>query len=117
MYGGLPPACRPLWRVGGPVVPPGSAWRPNKLFLLVERPWKGLGILRKFQKMHLFTKIYFNHEIIGDQNVFIESFPLNGHVNDNRFYRFKIWGEISVFLPWQQKTPSVFKELIPSKLL
>jgi hypothetical protein len=27
-----------LWRVGGPVAPPGSAWRPNKLFLLVGMP-------------------------------------------------------------------------------
>jgi hypothetical protein len=36
--GGLLSAWRPLWRVGGTVVPPGSAWKPNKLFLLVGRP-------------------------------------------------------------------------------
>jgi hypothetical protein len=27
---------------GGPVAPPGSAWRPNKLFLLVGKPWDTL---------------------------------------------------------------------------
>jgi hypothetical protein len=28
-----------LGRFGGPLAPPGSAWQPNKLFLLVGKPW------------------------------------------------------------------------------
>jgi hypothetical protein len=51
--GGLPSA----WWVGSPVAPPGSAWRPNKLFLLVGRPWQGMYVFDDFNKQKFMTFI------------------------------------------------------------
>jgi hypothetical protein len=46
--------------------------------------------------MHIFTKIYFNHEANGKIKSAPESFPMNGHVN----MILTILSVISVFFPF-----------------
>jgi hypothetical protein len=81
-----------------------------------ETPCKNLyslrtvGILIKFQKMHIFTKIFFNHETNG----MIEECSWRAFqwmVKSIGFDHFGIFKAISECHTWWQKSPSALKEL------
>jgi hypothetical protein len=81
-------------------------WQKSPSVLIPVKSFRlTVGILRKFQKMNIVTEIYFNRE----NNVMIKkcsSRAFQWMVMSVGSDHFKIWGAISVSLPWWQKSQS-----------